>query len=57
MNEVIPQIDFGIDFHTGGAKINNYFAQRVLENAGKEQPGASSTTAPAAPAEKPAEKK
>ncbi len=24
MNEVIPQIDFGIDFHTGGAKINNY---------------------------------
>jgi len=40
-----------------GAKINNYFAQRVLENAGKEQPGASSTTAPAAPAETPAEKK
>ncbi len=24
MNEVIPQIDFGIDFHTGGAKISNY---------------------------------
>src|ERR1035437_4521807 len=24
MNERIPQIDFGIDFHTGGAKINNY---------------------------------
>src|ERR1043165_9241279 len=24
MNEIIPQIDFGIDFHTGGAKINNY---------------------------------
>lgn len=24
MNEIIPQIDFGIDFHTGGAKINNF---------------------------------
>ena len=24
MNEIIPQIDFGIDFHTGGAKISNY---------------------------------
>ncbi len=24
MKEIIPQIDFGIDFHTGGAKINNY---------------------------------
>jgi len=24
MNEIIPQIDFGVDFHTGGAKINNY---------------------------------
>ena len=24
MKEIIPQIDFGVDFHTGGAKINNY---------------------------------
>lgn len=24
MNEVIPQIDFGVDFHTGGARISNY---------------------------------
>ena len=24
MNEVIPQIDYGVDFHTGGAKINNF---------------------------------
>lgn len=24
MNDVLPQIDFGVDFHTGGAKINNY---------------------------------
>ncbi len=24
MNDVLPQIDHGIDFHTGGAKINNY---------------------------------
>ena len=24
MHEIIPQIDFGVDFHTGGAKINNY---------------------------------
>lgn len=24
MNEIIPQVDFGVDFHTGGAKISNY---------------------------------
>lgn len=24
MNKIFPQIDFGIDFHTGGAKINNF---------------------------------
>ena len=24
MQEIIPLIDFGIDFHTGGAKINNF---------------------------------
>jgi uncharacterized protein len=24
MKEIIPAIDFGVDFHTGGAKINNY---------------------------------
>ena len=24
MHEILPQIDFGFDFHTGGAKINNY---------------------------------
>ncbi len=34
------------------AKINNYFAQRVLESAGKEQPAAAAA-APAAPAPKP----
>jgi len=34
IKEVIPQIDFGIDFHTGGAKINNYPQLRcVFENA------------------------
>lgn len=33
MNEIIPQIDFGIDFHTGGAKISNYPQLRcVFEN-------------------------
>jgi len=32
MNEVIPQIDFGIDFHTGGAKINNYPQLRCVFN-------------------------
>ncbi|MBA3705721.1 MAG: succinylglutamate desuccinylase/aspartoacylase family protein [Bacteroidetes bacterium] len=30
MNEIIPQIDFGIDFHTGGAKINNYPQLRCI---------------------------
>ena len=24
MNDILPQIDFGVDFHTGGASINNY---------------------------------
>src|SRR5688572_25361631 len=24
MKQILPQIDFGVDFHTGGAKINNY---------------------------------
>jgi predicted deacylase len=24
MHEILPQIDFGVDFHTGGARINNY---------------------------------
>lgn len=24
MHKIIPQIDFGVDFHTGGAEINNY---------------------------------
>lgn len=24
MREIIPQIDFGVDFHTGGKQINNY---------------------------------
>ncbi len=32
MNEIIPQIDFGIDFHTGGAKINNYPQIRCVFN-------------------------
>lgn len=34
MNEIIPQIDFGVDFHTGGARINNHPQIRcVLENS------------------------
>lgn len=24
MHEILPQVDFGVDFHTGGSKINNY---------------------------------
>ena len=24
MHEILPQIDYGVDFHTGGAKINNF---------------------------------
>jgi hypothetical protein len=32
MNEIIPQIDFGIDFHTGGAKISNYPQLRCVFN-------------------------
>jgi uncharacterized protein len=32
MNHIFPQIDFGIDFHTGGAKINNYPQLRCVFN-------------------------
>ncbi|HEY6162540.1 MAG TPA: succinylglutamate desuccinylase/aspartoacylase family protein [Bacteroidia bacterium] len=30
MTGILPQIDFGIDFHTGGAKINNYPQMRCV---------------------------
>lgn len=30
MREVLPQIDFGVDFHTGGAQINNYPQMRCV---------------------------
>lgn len=29
MEEIIPHIDYGIDFHTGGARINNYPQVRI----------------------------
>ena len=29
MDEIIPYIDYGIDFHTGGARINNYPQIRI----------------------------
>jgi hypothetical protein len=33
MNEIIPHIDYGIDFHTGGSRISNYPQIRcTLEN-------------------------
>jgi predicted deacylase len=32
MNEILPQVDFGVDFHTGGAKINNYPQVRCVFN-------------------------
>lgn len=32
MKNIFPQIDFGIDFHTGGAKINNYPQLRCVFN-------------------------
>jgi len=35
MNDVLPQIDFGIDFHTGGAKINNYPQLRCTFDSAK----------------------
>jgi len=30
MNEIIPHIDYGIDFHTGGAQISNYPQTRAV---------------------------
>ncbi|MDO1447867.1 succinylglutamate desuccinylase/aspartoacylase family protein [Rhodocytophaga aerolata] len=34
MNEVVPLVDFGVDFHTGGSRITNYPQIRcVLSNA------------------------
>jgi len=32
METIIPQIDFGVDFHTGGAKISNYPQLRCVFN-------------------------
>ncbi|MEO6882737.1 MAG: succinylglutamate desuccinylase/aspartoacylase family protein [Bacteroidia bacterium] len=32
MNEIIPQIDFGIDFHTGGLKLNNHPQIRCVQS-------------------------
>lgn len=32
MHNIFPQIDFGIDFHTGGAKINNFPQIRCVFN-------------------------
>ncbi|MBN8701585.1 MAG: succinylglutamate desuccinylase/aspartoacylase family protein [Bacteroidetes bacterium] len=30
MKEIVPQIDFGVDFHTGGAQINNFPQTRCV---------------------------
>lgn len=30
MHEILPQVDFGVDFHTGGSKINNYPQVRCI---------------------------
>ncbi|MCD6067834.1 MAG: succinylglutamate desuccinylase [Bacteroidetes bacterium] len=32
MKQILPIIDFGVDFHTGGAKINNYPQIRCVYN-------------------------
>src|SRR5690554_834397 len=32
MNEVLPQIDYGIDFHTGGASRSNFPQMRCVFN-------------------------
>lgn len=32
MSEIVPHIDYGVDFHTGGAKISNYPQVRALLN-------------------------
>lgn len=37
MNEIIPQIDFGIDFHTGGASRSNYPQIRSVLNIPKNR--------------------
>ncbi len=35
MHKIIPQIDFGVDFHTGGNEINNYPQVRCVFNEPK----------------------
>jgi len=37
MNEIIPQIDYGIDFHTGGASRSNYPQVRSVLNIPKNR--------------------
>ena len=45
-NEILPQIDFGIDFHTGGASHNNYPQIRGVFSSGMEMEMAKAFGAP-----------
>jgi predicted deacylase len=46
MNEIVPQIDYGIDFHTGGAARSNYPQIRCLLDDEKERELAEAFAAP-----------
>lgn len=46
MNEIIPKVDFGIDFHTGGAARSNYPQIRCLLDDEKQKELAEAFSAP-----------
>lgn len=46
MHKIIPQIDFGVDFHTGGREINNYPQVRCVFNEPKNMELAKAFGAP-----------
>ncbi len=46
MNEIVPQIDYGIDFHTGGSARSNYPQIRCTFNEDKNQELAKAFGAP-----------
>lgn len=46
MNEIIPNIDYGVDFHTGGSRITNYPQVRAVLNEPKTKELAQAFGAP-----------
>lgn len=46
MNEIVPHVDYGVDFHTGGSRITNYPQIRCVLNQDKNRELAAAFGAP-----------